>query len=99
MKPVCFRDVSSVIKVSLKSHQLQLWKIQAPTVLILVQIIIATAGTSAHAERTFSLDKRLKSFARNNMNDETFDALGLMSWYQKDVDDILNLIHIENKFV
>ena len=89
-----------MIKISLKkSTQLQLWEFKAPSVLALVQIIIATAGTSAYAKRTFSLARRLKSHLRSNMGDDMFDALGLMGWYKEDIDKMLDLVHIGNEYI
>ena len=97
--PKTFKDDVNMIKKSLKSTQLQLWELEAPIVLALVQIIIATAGTSAYAERTFSLARRLKSYLRSNMGDDMFDALGLMGWYKKDVNKMLDLVHIGTEYI
>ena len=83
----------------MKSTQLQYWEYEAPTVLVLVQIILATAGTFAYAERTFSLARRLKTYLRSNMGDDMFDAMGLMSWYKDDIDEMLDLVHIGNEYI
>ena len=88
-----------MIEHSFKSTPLRSWKLHAPTVLTLVQIIIATAGTSAFAERTFSLARRLKSYLRLGMGDEMFDALGLMGWYNNEVDEMVNLETIGNEYI
>jgi hypothetical protein len=65
----------------------------------LVQIIRATAGTSAFAERTFSLARRLKNWNRLNMDDKLFNSLGFMAWYKDDLDEILNLISVGNEYI
>ena len=88
-----------MIKLSFKTTPFEMWEAQAPTVLTLAQIIIATADTSAHAERTFSLARRLKTYLRQGMNDETFDALGLMGWYKDEIDKMLDSINIGNNFI
>ena len=33
------------------------------------------------------------------MGDNIFDALGLMGWYNKDVDKMLDLVHIGNEYI
>ena len=65
----------------------------------MVKIIIATAGTSASAERTFSLARRLKSYLRLGMGDDTFDALGLVSWHNNEVDEMVNLKITGNEYI
>ena len=75
------------------------WKQEAPNILKLVQIILATAGTSAFAERKFSLSRRLKTWLRLGMHDDMFDALRLMAWYKDDVDTILDLVKVNNEYI
>ena len=99
VEPATFTEISNMIEHSFKSTPLRIWKLHAPTVLTLVQIIIATAGTSAFAERTFSLARRLKSYLRLGMGDEMFDALGLMGWYNNEVDEMVNLETIGNEYI
>lgn len=88
-----------MIKISFKSTVLHLWEYEAPTVLTLVQIILATASTSAYAERKFSLARRLKTYLRLNMGDSMFDALGLMGCYKEDIDKMLDLVYIGNEYI
>ena len=78
---------------------LRVWKVHAPTIITLVQIIRATAGTSAFAERTFSLARRLKNWNRLSMDDKLFNSLGLMAWYKDDLDAILDLINVGNEYI
>ena len=68
-----------MIEKSLKSTPLHYWQSKSPVVLTLVQIIVATAGTSAFTEY-FSLARRLKTYLRLSMGDDMFDALGLIGW-------------------
>ena len=78
---------------------LRFWKHEAPNVLKLIQIIIATAGTSAYAERTFSLARRLKTWLRLGMDDSMFDDLGLLAWYKDDLDEMLDLVKVGNEYI
>ena len=88
-----------MIKKSLNSTPLHCWKYEAPTVLRLGQIIVATAGTSAFAKRTSSLARRLKTYHRLNMGDIMFDALGIMAWYKDEVDEMVDLVKIGNEYI
>ena len=99
VEPATFTEISNMIEHSFQSTPLRRWNLHAPTVLTLVQIIIATAGTSAFAERTFSLARRLKTYLRLGMGDEMFDALGLMGWYNNEVDEMVNLETIGNEYI
>ena len=76
-KPNTFKNIADMVKESFRGEMpLRFWKLEAPTVLKLIQIILATAGTSAYAERIFSLARRLKSWLRLGMSETMFDALG-----------------------
>ena len=60
--PNTFQDIADMVQESfLCEMSLRFWKLEAPTVLKLIQIILATAGKSAYAERKVSLARRLKS--------------------------------------
>ena len=98
--PDTFQKISDMMRNSFKDKiPLRIWKVYAPTIMTLVQIIRATAGTSAFAERTFSLAKRLKSWLRLSMDDDLFNSLGLMAWYKDDLDTILDLVKVGNEFI
>ena len=88
-----------MIDDSFHSTALRFGKKEAPTILTLVQIIVATVGTSTFAERSFSLDRRLKSYLRSGMKYDMFDALVLMGWYKDDLDEMLELAHIDNDYI
>ena len=99
-KPKTFQQISDMMRKSFKDKKpLRFWKVHAPTILTLVQIIRATAGTSAFAERTFSLARRLKNWNRLSMDDKLFNSLGFMAWYKDDLDEILNLISVGNEYI
>ena len=60
--PNTFKDIADMVEeFFLLFLPLRYWKLEAPTVLKLMQIILATVGTSAYAERIFSLARRLKT--------------------------------------
>ena len=99
-KPETFQQISDMMKKSFKDKKpLRVWKIYAPTILTLVQIIRATAGTSAFAIRTFSLARRLKNWNMLSMDDKLFNSLELMAWYKDDLDEILNLVSVGNEYI
>jgi hypothetical protein len=69
-------------------------------VLKLMAISAALAATSAFAERTFSLARRIKMYMQSQMTDESFWMLSLLSWYGKDkLDKVVDLVQIRNKFL
>ena len=99
-EPDTFKDIVDMVEESITSNMpLRFWKHEAPNVLNLIQIIMATAGTSAYAERTFSLARRLKTWLRLGMDDSMFDALGLMAWYKDDLDKMLDLVKVGNEYI
>ena len=99
-EPETFQQISDMMRKSFKDKKpLRVWKVHAPTIITLVQIIRATAGTSAFAERTFSLARRLKNWNRLSMDDKLFNSLGLMAWYKDDLDAILDLINVGNEYI
>ena len=65
----------------------------------LTKIILATAGISEFAERTFSLSRQLKTWLKLGMNDDMFDALGLIAWCNDDVDTMQDLVKVGNEYI
>ena len=62
--------------------------------------MIAIAATSAFAERTFSLARRLKSYLRSQMKDDTFFNLGVIAWYDdEELENIIDFVSVGNKFI
>ena len=75
------------------------WEVCAKYVLKLLRLIIVAAGTSAFAERTFSLVCHIKTWLRAGMDDATFDNLGILAWYSDEVDTIIDTIKIGNAHI
>ena len=66
----------------------------------LLTIMACIAATSAYAERTFSLAKRLKTYLRSQMGDDKFYMLGILAWYDNQyVRDIVDLVKIGNDLI
>ena len=64
-----------------------------------MRLILVAAGTSAYAERTFSLSRHIKTWLRAGMDDKTFDDLGLLAWYSDDIDNIVDTLKLANNFI
>ena len=48
-------------------------------------LVIGTAGSSAFAERTFSLHRKIESCSTSpHMSDDLFAATGILGWYKKE---------------
>ena len=89
-----------MVTTSFKNHTpLDHWKVNAPFVLILLRLISVAAGTSAFAERTFSLSRRIKTWLRAHMDDSTFANLGLLAWYKDEVDEFIDPTKIGNEYI
>ncbi len=95
-----FVDIVHFVRNSICNQiELRYWEINAKYVLILLRLILVAAGTSAFAERTFSLSRRIKTWLRAGMDDTTFDDLGLLAWYKDDIDTIIDGVKIGNAFI
>ena len=95
-----FNDVVHMVRKSIKENTpLRIWEMNAKYVLTLLRLILVAAGTSAYAERTFSLSRHIKTWLRSGMDDKTFDDLGLLAWYSDTIDDIINPVKIGNEFI
>ena len=98
--PQNFQDVLHMVTTSFKNHiPLDHWKVNAPFVLILLRLIIVAAGTSAFAERTFSLSRRIKTWLGAHMDDSTFANLGLLVWNKDEVDEFIDPTKIGNEYI
>ena len=95
-----FIDIVHLVRESIKKETpLRHWEVNAKYVLALVRLILVAAGTSAYAERTFSLSRRIKTWLRAGMDDKTFDNLGLLAWYSDDIDNIVDTLKLANNFI
>ena len=100
-QPNTFKDIADMVEeYFVGTMTLCFWKIEAPTLLKLIQIILATAGTSEFSERTLSLARWLKSWLRlGGMADNVFDPLGLMAQYKDNLDTMLDLVKVGNEYI
>ena len=95
-----FNDVVHMVRKSIKENtSLRIWEMSAKYVLTLLRLILVTAGTSAYAERTFSLSRHIKTWLRSGMDDKIFDDLGLLAWYSDTIDNSINQVKIGNEFI
>ena len=78
---------------SIPKHLLRL----IPNVMIICELIIINPATSAEAERSFSLGRRLKSWQRSTMKQERFSSLAILQEY-KELTDEIDLVDIGNQF-
>jgi len=93
-------EVVEMLKTSFQSYKgLDDWEREIPLILKLLQLASVIAATSAFAERTFSLARRLKTYLRANMRDERFNQLGLLAWYDDELLDIIKLEPIGNNYI
>ena len=98
--PTSFQDIVHMVQDSFEeTTPLRHWEAHAKNVLKLLRLIIVAAGTSAFAERTFSLARHVKTWLRAGMDDETFDNLGVLAWYSEEVDAIIDTIKIGNAYI
>jgi hypothetical protein len=98
--PECVDDVVNMMKESFQEFSIREWKLKIPNILKLLAIMTVIAATSAFAERTFSLARRLNTYLRSQMKDETFHKLGILAWYDKeDIDGIIDFVRIGNDFI
>lgn len=102
--PETIDDVIEMVRESMGKHMhgksIQDWLIEAPVMMKLLSIAATIAGTSAFAERTFSLARRLKSYLRSQMKDTRFHQLGILAWYPDDeIHSIIDCLSIGNAYI
>lgn len=100
-KPRHLDDVISMTQQSFEhSTPLNAWEYQAGNFLKILYISAAIAATSALAERSFSLARRLKSYLRSHMKDDKFFNLGILAFHdRKELEKIIDLVDIGNKYI
>ena len=69
-----------------------------PNVSLLIQLLLVLPATSASAERSFSLQRRLKTWLRSRMTQVRYNALAQLHEH-KDKTDKIDLIKIGNQFI
>jgi hypothetical protein len=102
--PETIDDVIEMVRESMETSKdgkpLQDWKLEAPIMMKLLSIAAAIAGTSAFAERIFSLARRLKSYLRLQMKDSRFYQLGILAWYPDDeLKELIDLVSIGSSYI
>ena len=91
-KLICFSDVLNAVK-SLDTAQ----KHMISEVIVICKLIQASPVTSASAERSFSMARRVKTWLRTNMNQNRFTNLALLNSHKTRTDK-LRLIDVANEF-
>ena len=91
--PECFDDILKHLK-SLKSEEREL----IVNIVQLCKILIVNPSTSATAERTFSLARRVKTWMRSTMTASRFNALAVLKFHKEKTDN-LDLVSVANTFV
>ena len=71
----------------------------ASTVSTLLGIVIVAAGTSAFSEKEFSIVRRIRTRLRNGMINDIFYDLGVLNWFNDDMDNIINAVKVGNLYV
>ena len=89
---ITFNDIHIHLQ-SIPKHLLRL----IPNIMIITELIIINQATSAEAERSFSLGRRLNSWQRSTMKQERFSSLAILQYY-KELTDEIDLVDIANQF-
>ena len=69
-----------------------------PNVVLLCMILYVGPTTSATAERSFSLARRIKIWTRSTMSQKRFNDIAVLTVH-KELTDKLDLLSISNEFV
>ena len=99
--PLSAQDVVDMMKESFSvSKIVSDWYLDAPLVMKILTIMTSIAATSAFAERTFSLARRLKTYLRSQMKDGKFRNVGILAWYDnEEVRKIIDFVQVGNDFI
>ena len=89
---VCFNDIVEQFKFHVKDTDM------IPNVSLLIQLLLVIPATSASAERSFSLQRRLKTWLRSTMTQIRFNALSQLHEHKEKTDKV-DLIKIGNQFI
>ena len=91
-KIICFSDVLNAVK-SLETAQ----KHMISEVIVICKLIQVNPVTSASAERSFSMARRVKTWLRANLNQNRFTHLASLNSHKTRTDK-LRLIDVANEF-
>ena len=89
---VCFDDIVKQFTLHVKDPDM------VPNVSRLILLILVLPATSASAERSFSLQRRLKTWLRSKMTQVRFNALSILHEHKEKTDKI-SLTEIGNQFI
>ena len=64
----------------------------------IVLIVLTSGATSATPERSFSLQRRIKTWLRSTIGQKRYNSLSFLNEH-KDVLDKLSLIYVANRFI
>lgn len=99
--PKRFEEVATMVSddIQINPANIELWQVNAPYIVKMVGLVLVAAGTSAFAERTFSLSRKIKTWLRSHLSDDLFATAGILAWYRRDeLDKMLNLVEVANTF-
>lgn len=92
-KIVCFQEVVNHIK---KIDQAQ--RLLIPNVVTICKLLLVNPATTATAERSFSLARRIKTWLRSKMLAARFNSMAILHEH-KQLTDSLSLTEVANEFV
>ena len=64
----------------------------------IIRIVLTSGATSATPERSFSLQRRIKTWLRSTMGQKRYNLLSILDEH-KDVLEKISLIEVANRFV
>jgi len=91
--PVDFRDICKHLQeMEIEKRQMlkNMWKI--------IRIVLTSGATSATPERSFSMQRRLKTWIRSTMGQKRYNSLAILNSHTTEVDQ-LSLIEVAERFV
>jgi len=92
-KVICFKEVVDRIKQMNPAQRLLI-----PNVVKMCQLLLVNPATTATAERSFSLARRVKTWMRSTMLPSRFNSLATLHAH-KQLTDSLDLRDVANDFV
>lgn len=73
-------------------------KVMIPQVLILCKLYLVNPATTATAERSLSLLRRLKTYLRSSMTQKRLNHLLILSLYREELNN-LDVMQLANEFI
>ena len=67
-------------------------------VITIIRLVLTNGSTSATAERSFSMARRMKTWLRSTITQKRFNSLAVLNTH-KEILDELSLVEVENDFV